>query len=172
MAMSNAPADVSSVSILGRESIKLGFHLTEYIVETVLFQLPSSTYVLITDTNLGKVYLPRFQDAFEAGFAARNSTSSTASKPRFLSYEVAPGEASKSREVKARIEDWLLFNKCTRDSVILALGGGVVGDLTGFVAATFMRGVKYCQIPTTLLAMVDSAVGGKVSSSHALPRNA
>jgi pentafunctional AROM polypeptide len=156
--------DISKVSILGRESIHLGFHLIPYIVQTVLQQLPSSTYVLVTDTTLAALHLSSFQDEFSAALlAAASSTAATAAaKPRFLHYAVAPGEGSKSRKQKEEIEDWLLKNRCTRDSVILALGGGVVGDLTGFVAATFMRGVKYCQIPTTLLAMVDSAVGGKV----------
>lgn len=65
--------------------------------------------------------------------------------------------------MKAELEDFMLEHRCTRDTVVLALGGGVVGDLVGFVSANFMRGVRYCQIPTTLLAMVDSAVGGKVS---------
>lgn len=152
-----AAADISKVSILGNESIHLGFHLIPYIVKTVLTQLPSSTYVLITDTNLAKLHRDSFIDAFAEAFASSPSSS------RFLNYEIPPGEGSKNRNQKAEIEDWLLRHRCTRDSVILALGGGVVGDLVGFVAATFMRGVKYCQIPTTLLAMVDSAVGGKVS---------
>lgn len=175
---------IDKVSILGRESIHLGFHLVPYIVETVLDQLPASTYVLVTDTHLAKLQLPQFQSAFESAIRARSlsssssqASSSTAKPPpisgvRFLSYQIPPGEGSKSRKTKADIEDWLLSERCTRDSVILALGGGVVGDLTGFVAATFMRGVRYCQIPTTLLAMVDSAVGGKVSRSvSARPRS-
>jgi pentafunctional AROM polypeptide len=72
-----------------------------------------------------------------------------------------PGEASKSREMKAEIEDWLISIKFFRSSILIAYGGGVVGDLTGFVASTFMRGISFVQIPTTLLAMVDSAIGGK-----------
>lgn len=65
----------------------------------------------------------------------------------------------------------MLSHRCTRDTVILALGGGVVGDLVGFVASTFMRGVKFCQIPTTLLAMVDSSVGGKTAIDVPLGKN-
>ncbi|TFK19609.1 Shikimate dehydrogenase [Coprinopsis marcescibilis] len=155
-----ADVDIHKVSILGKESIHCGFHLIPYIAQTVLTTLPSSTYVLITDTNIAKLHL----DAFEAEFSrALESSTVVSPKPRFLSHVVPPGETSKSREGKANIEDFLLFNKCTRDSVILALGGGVIGDLVGFVAATFMRGVKFCQIPTTLLAMVDSSVGGKTA---------
>lgn len=123
-------ADVLKISILGNESIHVGFHLLPYIFRTVLTTLPSSTYALITDTNLARIYLPTIQDAFDT--AAKDA----GSKARFLTYQVAPGETAKSREVKGEIEDWLLDQKCTRDTVILAFGGGVIGDLTGFVAAT------------------------------------
>jgi pentafunctional AROM polypeptide len=61
---------------------------------------------------------------------------SSKKKARILTYQVPPGEGAKSREVKAELEDWLLEERCTRDTVILALGGGVIGDLAGFVAAT------------------------------------
>jgi pentafunctional AROM polypeptide len=65
----------------------------------------------------------------------------------------------------------MLSQGCTRDTIILALGGGVIGDMIGYVAATFMRGVKFCQIPTTLLAMVDSSVGGKTAIDSPLGKN-
>ncbi|KAE8538060.1 pentafunctional AROM polypeptide [Cryptococcus gattii VGV] len=155
--MSSSSADVLKISILGNESIHVGFHLLPYIFETVVTTLPSSTYVLITDTNLSAIYLNDLKASFEEAEAQAGN------KARFLVYEVAPGEGAKSRKVKGEIEDWMLDNKCTRDTVILAFGGGVIGDLAGFVAATFMRGVKFIQIPTTLLAMVDSSVGGKTA---------
>ena len=120
--------DIQRVSILGKDSIHCGFHLIPYIVETVLKSLPSSTYVLVTDTNVAGLYLPAFVNEFNSVLAN--------SKSRFLSHAVAPGESVKSREGKAEIEDFLLVNTCTRDTVILALGGGVIGDLVGFVAAT------------------------------------
>ncbi|KAL4244452.1 Pentafunctional AROM polypeptide [Abortiporus biennis] len=154
-----AATDIKKVSILGRESIHCGFHLVPYIVKTVLETLPSSTYVLITDTNVANLHLSQFDKHFDAAIPKLNVDP----KPRFLTYVVPPGETSKSREGKAEIEDFLLLNKCTRDIVVLALGGGVIGDLVGFVSATFMRGVKFVQIPTTLLAMVDSSVGGKTA---------
>ncbi|THH01024.1 hypothetical protein EW026_g1608 [Hermanssonia centrifuga] len=152
-------ADIRKVSILGRDSIHCGFHLIPYIVRTVLDTLPSSTYVLFTDTNVGNLHLPLFESEFDAGIDALKSQI----RPRFITYVIPPGETSKSRECKAEIEDFLLLNKCTRDTVLLAVGGGVIGDLIGFVAATFMRGVRFVQIPTTLLAMVDSSVGGKTA---------
>ncbi|KAG6877429.1 hypothetical protein C0993_007480 [Termitomyces sp. T159_Od127] len=161
-----AVTDVFTVSILGKESIRCGFHLIPYIVETVLATLASSTYVLITDTNVANFHLKSFQQEFDA--ALRNVSGT---KPRFLSYVIPPGETSKSREGKADVEDFLLLNRCTRDTVILALGGGVIGDLIGFVAATFMRGVRFVQIPTTLLAMVDSSVGGKTAIDTPLGKN-
>ncbi|KAJ3503558.1 hypothetical protein NLJ89_g8376 [Agrocybe chaxingu] len=151
--------DVFKVSILGKESIHCGFHLIPYIARTVLSTLPSSTYILITDTNVANFHLK----AFEQEFNAILDSSPSGNKARFLSQVIPPGETSKSRDGKAHIEDFLLLNRCTRDSVIMALGGGVIGDLVGFVAATFMRGVRFVQIPTTLLAMVDSSVGGKTA---------
>lgn len=120
--------DIQRVSILGKDSIHCGFHLVPYIIETVLKTLPSSTYVLITDSNVASLFLTAFTGEFNSALAN--------SKSRFLSYAVAPGESVKSREGKAQIEDFLLANACTRDTVILALGGGVIGDLVGFVAAT------------------------------------
>src|SRR3989338_6744073 len=76
---------------------------------------------------------------------------------------VVGSESSKSREMKEKIEDLLLDNKFGRDTLIIAIGGGVIGDLSGFVASTFNRGVPFIQIPTTLLAMADASIGGKTS---------
>lgn len=81
---------------------------------------------------------------------------------------VEPGEKSKSIEGLQNVYDKLLDFKITRTDLIIALGGGVVGDLAGFVAATFLRGVPFVQIPTSLLAQIDSSVGGKVAVN--LPR--
>lgn len=128
-----AAADVSKVSILGKESIHCGFHLIPHIAITVLSTLPSSTYVLVTDTNVANFHLSTFEEEF---MAAIGRSENVPTRPRFLSHVILPGETSKSREGKANIEDFLLLNKCTRDTVILALGGGVIGDLVGFVAAT------------------------------------
>ena len=76
-------------------------------------------------------------------------------------FTVPPGEKSKSRDSWAQLTDALLQGKFGRDSGVVVLGGGVVGDLAGFVAATYMRGLPYLQVPTTLLAMIDASVGGK-----------
>jgi 3-dehydroquinate synthase len=82
------------------------------------------------------------------------------------------GEKNKSRKTKERMENAMLNLGFGRDSCIIALGGGVVGDLAGFVAATYMRGVPYIQVPTTLLAMVDSSIGGKVAVDVKNAKNA
>jgi len=76
---------------------------------------------------------------------------------------VSAGEASKTRDMWARLTDQMLGKGCGRDSAVVALGGGVVGDLAGFVAATFMRGIPVVQVPTTLVAMVDASIGGKTA---------
>ena len=81
------------------------------------------------------------------------------------------GEAYKTWETLNLIFDVLLQNECDRKTVLFALGGGVVGDMTGFAAASYMRGIPYVQIPTTLLAQVDSSVGGKTAINHPLGKN-
>lgn len=77
-------------------------------------------------------------------------------------FAIAPGEASKSFDTYRQCITWLAGSRASRKATVVALGGGVVGDLAGFVAATYMRGVRLLQIPTTLLSQVDSSVGGKV----------
>jgi len=81
------------------------------------------------------------------------------------------GESSKNINIAYRLYTDLIENRMGRDTVIAALGGGVTGDLAGFVAATYLRGVKFVQIPTTLLAQVDSSVGGKTGINHELGKN-
>ena len=81
------------------------------------------------------------------------------------------GENYKNQEILDFIYEALLKNKYGRDSVLIALGGGVVGDITGYAAATYMRGIDFIQVPTTLLSQVDSSVGGKTGINHALGKN-
>lgn len=82
---------------------------------------------------------------------------------RTLLLSFPPGEQSKNSQTKIELEERMLEASCDRNTLVIALGGGVVGDLAGFVAATYMRGIDFIQIPTTLLAMVDSSVGGKTA---------
>jgi pentafunctional AROM polypeptide len=157
--------DIEKVSILGQESIHVGFRLWEYVVSDMLENFPSWTYVIITDTNVGPLYLPRLTEAFKRAQQAE------AASFRLLSYSISPGESSKTRDTKALLEDFMLQHECTRDTVLIAMGGGVIGDMIGFLAATFMRGVRFAQLPTTLLAMVDSSIGGKTAVDTPLGKN-
>ncbi|TQN72091.1 Pentafunctional AROM polypeptide [Colletotrichum shisoi] len=151
------------ISILGKDDIVVDHGIwLDFVTRDLLENLKTSTYVLITDTNLYDTYAPPFQTVFNA--AAPAST-------RLLTYAIPPGEVSKSRHTKASIEDWMLSQRCTRDTVIIALGGGVIGDMIGYVAATFMRGVRFVQVPTTLLSMVDSSIGGKTAIDTPMGKN-
>ena len=85
--------------------------------------------------------------------------------------EIPEGEENKSVATVERIWDYLIRNGYSRQSALVALGGGVVGDITGFAAASYMRGIEFVQVPTTLLAMVDSSVGGKTGVNHPLAKN-
>lgn len=152
----------TKVSILGKEDIIIDYDIWgSYIAQDLLVNVPSSTYVLVTDTNLYTYYVPIFVESFNDA-VARNGVQS-----RLLTYQIPPGETSKSRATKNEIEDWMLSEErdppCDTKSVIIALGGGVIGDMIGFVAATFKRGVRFVQVPTSLLAMVDSSIGGKTA---------
>jgi 3-dehydroquinate synthase len=91
--------------------------------------------------------------------------------PNVLLLSIPAGEKSKTREVKQLLENRMLRHRCTRDTLCIALGGGVVGDVTGYLAATYMRGIPYIQIPTTLLSMVDSSVGGKTGINTPYGKN-
>lgn len=159
-------ASVEKVSILGSETIHVGYGIQNHIVEETITALASSTYVIVTDTNLAKT-LPflELRDKFSGTLVEKRPES------RVLTYYVSPGENNKNRETKAAVEDFLLQKGCTRDTVIIAVGGGVIGDMIGFVAATFMRGVRVVQVPTSLLAMVDSSIGGKTAIDTPLGKN-
>lgn len=104
-------------------------------------------YAIVTDANVGPLY------------GERVHTSVGANRARV--FTIPAGEAQKTRATWAAITDAMLDDGFGRDTTVIALGGGVVGDLAGFVAATFMRGVPYVQVPTTLLAMIDASIGGK-----------
>src|SRR5690606_23441854 len=105
---------------------------------------------VVSDSAVHALHGARFEEALrKAGF-------DVAARAVFPA-----GEEHKTRETKAWIEDRLLDAKLGRDSWIAALGGGVVGDMAGYTAATYLRGIPFVQFPTTLLAMVDSSVGGK-----------
>lgn len=133
-------------------------YLGENLYERIGEFLPKSysKILIITDSNLGKLYLDDLLLALE----------------KHDPYvEILPaGEQSKSIESYYHLQTKALGYGLDRDSLILAFGGGVVGDIAGFVASTFMRGIDYIQVPTTILAH-DSSVGGKVAINHELGKN-
>jgi 3-dehydroquinate synthase len=122
--------------------------------------LPRAAQALIvTNTTVGPLYAPALQAALAPQFS------------RVHVVELPDGEAYKDWQTLNRIFDALLARACDRKTVLFALGGGVVGDMTGFAAASYMRGVPFVQVPTTLLAQVDSSVGGKTAINHPLGKN-
>ncbi|MFZ6688596.1 bifunctional shikimate kinase/3-dehydroquinate synthase AroKB [Undibacterium sp. SXout11W] len=115
--------------------------------------------VIVTNTVVAPLYLANL----DAQLKSIGKTCSTVLLP--------DGEAYKNWDHLNLIFDHLLTNKCDRKTTLIALGGGVIGDMTGFAAATYMRGIPFVQIPTTLLSQVDSSVGGKTGINHPLGKN-
>jgi 3-dehydroquinate synthase len=118
---------------------------------------PSHRCAIVTDDNIARYYLDQVVDSLIAG-SRRGLT-----RDRVHTVVIPAGEEHKTREQWSAITDTLLSHGCSRDTTVIALGGGVIGDLAGFVAATYMRGIPVVQVPTTLLAMVDASVGGKTA---------
>ena len=115
--------------------------------------------VIVTNQTVAPLYAARLMQAISPMFA------------KVETIVLPDGEAHKSWPALNSIFDALLASGCDRKTVLFALGGGVIGDMTGFAAACYMRGVPYVQVPTTLLAQVDSSVGGKTAINHALGKN-
>ena len=122
--------------------------------------LPEAAQALIvSNTTVAPLYAARLQQVLAGRFR------------QVLCVELPDGEQHKTWQSLNRIFDALLEHRCDRKTVLFALGGGVVGDITGFAAACYMRGVPFVQVPTTLLAQVDSSVGGKTAINHPLGKN-
>jgi 3-dehydroquinate synthase len=118
---------------------------------------PKSRFALVTNTTVAALYRGMI-----AGWKGTLDC---------VVYEMPSGERFKTIETWSAILDFLLASMLERSSIVIALGGGVVGDVAGFAAASFLRGVGYVQVPTTLLAMVDSSVGGKTAVDHPHGKN-
>jgi 3-dehydroquinate synthase len=115
--------------------------------------------VIVTNTTVGPLYARRLRESLLRHYA------------QCLVVELPDGEAHKDWTSLNLIFDSMLSQGCDRKTVLFALGGGVVGDMAGFAAACYMRGVPFVQVPTTLLAQVDSSVGGKTAINHPLGKN-
>ena len=148
-------------------SVRAGATAYDILIGTRLLEdpaswagLPESAHgVIVTNEVVGPLLAPRLMRAL-AGRHARLSV-----------VELPDGEVHKDWPALNRIFDHLIGQGCDRRTVLYALGGGVVGDITGFAAGCYMRGVPFVQVPTTLLAQVDSSVGGKTAINHALGKN-
>ncbi len=120
---------------------------------------PRASALIVSNTTVAPLYAQALQQALQGHFA------------RVLPCVLPDGEQYKDWSTLNRVFDELLARHCDRRSVLFALGGGVVGDMTGFAAACYMRGVDFVQVPTTLLAQVDSSVGGKTGINHPAGKN-
>jgi 3-dehydroquinate synthase len=117
----------------------------------------SGSVAIVTNEVVGPLYLPKLRKVF--------------AKAKTTEIVVADGEDTKSWRGVEQVVEAMLKAKLGRDGLVIALGGGVVGDLAGFAAAIYQRGVAFLQVPTTLLAQVDSSVGGKTAINHPLGKN-
>jgi len=121
--------------------------------------LPRGKVLVITNKKVGGYYLKSLKESL------------TKENYQVCVAEVGDGEEHKNLSEVSRLYNICIAEKLERKSIILALGGGVIGDIAGFVAATFLRGLRYVQVPTSLLAQVDSSVGGKVAVNHSSGKN-
>jgi 3-dehydroquinate synthase len=127
--------------------------------DLILPHLKRKQVAIVTNTTVAPLYLEKLAKALkDAGVSV-------------IEIILPDGEAYKNSETLNLIYDALLKNRCERSTTLIALGGGVIGDLTGYAAATYLRGVPFIQIPTTLLSQVDSSVGGKTGINHPLGKN-
>ncbi len=159
--MNRSRPQLESVDVaLGERSypIHIGVGLLDR-AELVTPHLAQDRVAVVTNDVVGPLYLERVTRALAgAGVSA-------------VAITVADGEAGKNWATLNQILDRLLEARCERKTSLIALGGGVIGDLTGFAAAIYLRGVPFIQVPTTLLAQVDSSVGGKTGINHPLGKN-
>jgi len=137
----------------------VGYGLLDKLGEKMRQAALSGTATIISDKNVFSLYGSKVVGILkDAGFVVN-------------SFVVPPGEETKNMDYAIKIYDFLVGHRAERDDVIIALGGGMVGDLAGFVAATFLRGMFWIQVPTSLIAMVDASIGGKVGINHPEGKN-
>lgn len=152
-------SEVSVHSASGGYRVCVGGGVRRLLDSAVADAAPSGRCALITDHNVKGFW----GSEVHAHLVAAGIDVATVSFPA--------GEAHKTRETWAHLTDSLLEARLGRDSCVVSLGGGVVGDVAGFVAATYLRGIPFIQVPTTTLAMIDASVGGKTGVDHALGKN-
>lgn len=137
----------------------VGYGLLDQLGEKMREAGLFGTAIIISDENVLPIYGPELEETLScSGFAV-------------TAIALPAGEETKSIDYANRVFDALVEHRVERDDVIVAVGGGVVGDLAGFVAATFLRGISWVQVPTSLVAMVDASIGGKVGINHPEGKN-
>jgi 3-dehydroquinate synthase len=142
-----------------RYPIFVGYGLLRKLGEKMRQASLYGTATIISDENVFSIYGRKVGGILkDTGFAVSF-------------FVVPPGEETKNLDCAAKIYDFLVEDRAERDDIIIALGGGMVGDLAGFVAATFLRGMFWVQVPTSLVAMVDASIGGKVGVNHPEGKN-
>ncbi len=139
--------------------VRIGAGLIEEAGDHILPFLSRPRVAIVTDETVARHHLP----GLEAALAGAGIASSALALPA--------GEATKSWDMAGRTVEWLLAERIERRDIVVALGGGVIGDLAGFAAAILRRGVRFVQVPTSLLAQVDSSVGGKTGVNAAAGKN-
>ncbi len=155
----------------GGYPVYVGAGLLESLVPLVAEQLPGRRTVLIADGTVAELYR-EWRSGRPMPWRPREQTCGDAEPAGWgQPLTFAPGEGSKTRRTWATLTDQMLELGYGRDSAIVALGGGVTGDLAGFVAATYQRGIPFVQVPTTLLAMLDASIGGKTGVDTSLGKN-
>jgi len=156
-----ADDDVACVVETATQSypVFVGYGLLDKLGEKMKKAALSGTATIISDENVFSLY------GSKVGGILKNASFGV------NSFVVPPGEETKSMDYAIKIYDFLVEHRAERDDIIIALGGGMVGDLAGFVAATFLRGMPWVQVPTSLVAMVDASIGGKVGVNHPEGKN-
>jgi len=137
-------------------------HIGQNLIDKAALILPHlkrKQVAIVTNTTVAPLYLNKLAEPLKSAGVS------------VLPVILPDGEQYKNSETLNQIYDALLANRCERSTTLLALGGGVIGDLTGYAAATFLRGVPFIQVPTTLLSQVDSSVGGKTGINHPRGKN-
>ena len=159
MSDSGAVTTIEIRSNQNRYDVIVGSQLLDRTGELIAGKTNGPRCAVISDTNVG----PHFADRLIKSLAAGNF------QPTLIT--VSPGEGSKSLEQAGEICEHMVAEGLDRQSFVVGLGGGVIGDLSGFVAAIFHRGIPHVQIPTTLLAMIDSSIGGKTGVNTKTGKN-
>ena len=143
----------------GSYPVHVGSGALELLVDVVIGATPSGRCAVISDATVDRLWGDHVEGLLAGGVID------------VVRLTFPPGEAHKTRDTWSVLTDGMIGAGLGRDCCVVALGGGVVGDVAGFVAATYMRGIPFIQVPTTTLAMIDASVGGKTGVDHSQGKN-